>query len=205
MTEHQHEKLSALMDGQLDKDAMQDLVEHAAQRERWYRYQLASAVIRGEAQSGHAADISAAVAAAVAGEPQFAQQPQRSAWSRLAAWATGRNWLRPAANVAVAASVAVVAIIGVQNLQPIDDGSLPTDTPTRTNPVLETMPFGGVINPVSFNTVHSPNQESNAANAVDADFERRLLQSFFMDHQQQLQLSQQDEVEVTEVIDRQDP
>ncbi|RUO21544.1 sigma-E factor negative regulatory protein [Aliidiomarina haloalkalitolerans] len=204
MTEHQQEKLSALMDGQLDKDAVEGLVEHAAQRERWYRYQLVSAVIRGEAQSGHAADISAAVAAAIAAEPQFAQEPS-SAWSRLTAWVTGGNWLRPAANVAVAASVAVVAIIGVQNLQPIDDGVTPAETQNRANPVFETMPFGGVVNPVSFNTMQTPQQDSAATSVVDADFERVLLQSFMVDHQQQLKLSQQEEVEATEIIDRQDP
>ncbi|MCH8501751.1 MAG: hypothetical protein LAT77_07560 [Aliidiomarina sp.] len=203
MTEHQQEKLSALLDGQLDTDAMQDLVENAAHRERWFRYQLVGAMLRGEVKEGQSVDISAAVAAAVAAEPQYAQAGSNahSAWTRLKLWAGQRNWVRPAANVAVAASVAVVAIVGIQNLQPIDDGAPALESTQRSATVLETMPLGGVINPVSFNTVAAP-----ASNEGDADFERRLLQSFFMDHQQQLQLNEQAEVELHDVnIDKQDP
>lgn len=203
MTEHQQEKLSALLDGQLDADAMQDLVENAAHRERWFRYQLVGAMLRGEAKEGQSIDISAAVAAAVAAEPQYVQASASapSAWARFKLWVGQRNWVRPAANVAVAASVAVVAIVGIQNLQPIDDGAPAVESTQRSATVLETMPLGGVINPVSFNTVATP-----ANNEGDADFERRLLQSFFMDHQQQLQLNEQAEVESQDVIiDQQDP
>ncbi|RUO38225.1 hypothetical protein CWE13_00825 [Aliidiomarina shirensis] len=190
MTEHQKEQLSALLDGHIDGDeAMHELVENASQRERWFRYQLTGAVIRGEATSGQPFDISAAVAAQIAAEPKHAVAP-KSSWQALQQWLQG-GWFRPAANVAVAAGVAIVTIVGIQSYQPVDDGIVAPEVAPSANTGFETRPLGGVINPVSFNMTSSP-----AVDQQEVDQERRLLQSFFFDHQQQLQLSEQVEAEV---------
>lgn len=191
MTEHQKEQLSALLDGHFDGDeAMHELVENASQREQWFRYQLTGAVIRGEATSGQPFDISAAVAAQIAAEPKHAVVP-KSSWQALQQWLQ-RGWFRPAANVAVAAGVAIVTIVGIQSYQPVTDGIVAPETASAgaVNTGFETRPLGGVINPVSFNMTNSP-----VVDEQDVDQERRLLQSFFFDHQQQLQLSEQEQAE----------
>ncbi|TRW49595.1 hypothetical protein FM042_01645 [Aliidiomarina halalkaliphila] len=190
MTEHQNEKLSALVDGEQDRDTMQALVENASHRERWFRYQLASAVVRGDAVAGHRFDISAAVAAEIAKSPVHAPASS-SLLSAMQRWLRRSSWMRPAASMAVAASVAVVTVVAVQQLQTPEDVINPAPQ-GRSVTTLETMPMGGVVNPVSFNTVHSPTEQQ------DVGLERRLLQSFMMDHQQQLQLSQQQEAEALE-------
>lgn len=191
MTEHQKEQLSALLDGHLDGDeAMHELVENATQRERWFRYQLTGAIIRGEATTGQPFDISAMVAAQIAAEPKHAVVPKTS-WQALQQWLQ-RGWFRPAANVAVAAGVAIVTIVGIQSYQPVTDGIVAPETASAgaVNTGFETRPLGGVINPVSFNMTNSP-----VVDEQDVDQERRLLQSFFFDHQQQLQLSEQEQTE----------
>ncbi|RUO22519.1 hypothetical protein CWE08_04905 [Aliidiomarina iranensis] len=188
MTEHQKEQLSALLDGHFDGDeAVHELVENASQRERWFRYQLTGAVIRGEAISGQPFDISASVAAQIAAEPKHAAAP-KSAWQNVQQWLQ-RGWFRPAANVAVAAGVAIVTVVGIQNYQPVADGVAIPDAGTgaAVNQGFETRPLGGVINPVSFNMTNTA-----VVDQQEADNERRLLQSFFFDHQQQLQLNEQE-------------
>ncbi|MFU8784565.1 sigma-E factor negative regulatory protein [Aliidiomarina sp.] len=197
MTIHQREKLSALLDGHIEgNEIVMELVDNATERERWFRYQLAGAVMRGEATTQQPFDISAQVAAQVASEAVYSQSgsaaQQQSVWLRVQRWLQN-GWVRPAANVAVAAGVAIVAIVGVQNFQRVDDGTV-VNNPVAASASsslqgFETMPLGGVINPVSFNTVHPQ------AEVQDSDQERRLLQSFFVDHHQQQQLSDQESAE----------
>lgn len=195
MTIHQREKLSALLDGHIEGDEIvMELVDNATERERWFRYQLAGAVIRGEATTEQPFDISAEVATQVASETVYSQSAaaqQQSIWLRAQRWLQN-GWVRPAANVAVAAGVAIVAIVGAQSFQRFDDGTVinnPVTSPVSNSlQGFETMPLGGVINPVSFNTVHPQ------AEVQDSDQERRLLQSFFVDHHQQQQLSDQESV-----------
>lgn len=191
MTEHQKEQLSALLDGHIDGDeALHELVENASQRERWFRYQLTGAVIRGDVSNGQPLDISAAVAAQVAAEPKHAVVP-KSAWQSLQHWLQ-QGWFRPAANVAVAAGVAIVTIVGIQSYQPVTESTVSAEAAASSASTIgfETRPLGGVINPVSFNMTNSP-----VVDQQEADQERRLLQSFFFDHQQQLQLSEQEQAE----------
>ncbi|KKO47078.1 hypothetical protein VT06_17000, partial [Arsukibacterium sp. MJ3] len=67
MTIHQREKLSALLDGHIEgNEIVMELVDNATERERWFRYQLVGAVIRGETTTQQPFDISAQVAAQVA-------------------------------------------------------------------------------------------------------------------------------------------
>lgn len=186
MTENQNEKLSALMDGEHTDDSLRELVENASHRERWFRYQLVSAMMRGDAKHGQPVDISAAVSAEIAREP--APVSEISWFASLRRKLMRAGWMRPAANVAVAASVAVVTVVAVQNFQQPEEVMNPAPQTRSTVTALETMPIGGVVNPVSFNTVHTPTEEP------DLGVERSLLQSFMMDHQQQLQLSQQDQL-----------
>lgn len=191
MTEHHNEKASAWLDGQaLSDQDLAALLREPEQRQQAGRYQLIGAVLRQEARPGMAADISAQVARQVAAEPALPKV--RLPWWQAAA---NHRWLKPVANVAVAASVAVVAIVGVNNLSL--PGAPGADSPaangqSSSGPVLETAPMGGVVNPMSFSA--GPMGNEAEAEQAGGSVERRQLQSFMLDHHQQLQLQQQQRV-----------
>lgn len=161
----------------------------------WQRYALVGQIMRGDAQTQQRVDISAQVALAIAKEPTNLVQPKLSqggAQARAAA-----RWLKPAGSIAIAASVALVAVLSIQ--QPIlDDPQLPADN--QVTPAVVTNPFGG-RNPVSYNTV----VEQQAPSAAEVAQQRQLLQSYLLDHQRQVQLSQQNQQqpERTQAVDQQ--
>ena len=198
MTDKHYEHLSALVDGEdVDDSVLASVLADDAQKATLHRYQLASSIIRNEAQPGVAIDISAAVAARVAQEPvhkvtvtaNFGSKVEpKAGWSKSAA---NDSWWRPAVSVAVAASVALVAVIGVQNYQ-LDPTETGTQASPTASPVFETSPLSGMASPVSFNAVQEAPMLEEASQGTD---QRRYIQSFFVDHQQQTQLSQQDKDE----------
>ena len=200
MTDKHYEHLSALVDGEdVDDSVLASVLADDAQKEALHRYQLASSIIRNEAQPGVAIDISAAVAARVAQEPvhnvtvaalakRGSKAKPKAGWSKSAA---NDSWWRPAVSVAVAASVALVAVIGVQNYQ-LDPAETGTQSSPSVGPVFETSPLSGMASPVSFNAVQEAPMLEEASQGTD---QRRYIQSFFVDHQQQTQLSQQDKDE----------
>ncbi|RAK01487.1 sigma-E factor negative regulatory protein [Aliidiomarina maris] len=195
MTDKHNEHLSALVDGEdIDASVLDSMLEDDAQKQQFQRYQLASSIIRNEAQPGFAVDISAAVAAQVAAEPSL-QMPAKRWWQKAA----NDSWWRPAASFAVAASVALVTVIGVQNYQLSPEQSGADQVPAE-NPLFEARPLGGVGNPVSFNAVQEAPMLQQGAQGSD---QRRLIQSFFVDHQQQLQLSQQEQEAAEQSSDNQ--
>jgi sigma-E factor negative regulatory protein RseA len=189
MSDKHNEQLSALVDSaEVDEAVLERMLKDDQQRSAWHRYQLAGAIIRNEAKAGMPLDISAAVAAQVAEEPAIVAPRARRSWLKSAA---NDSWWRPAASFAVAASVALVTVIGVHNYQVSPTGEAVTnsaDANSISNPVFETAPIGGMASPVSFNSVQSePLAPSDQGSA-----QRRQLQSFFIDHQQQTQLGQQE-------------
>lgn len=204
MTDKYNEHLSALLDGEeLDKSVLDNMLVDDAQKDTLNRYQLASSIIRNEAQTGMKLDISAAVAAQVADEPVHnvvampaqteARASTKAAWSKPAA---NDAWWRPAVSFAVAASVALVAVIGVHNYQldPVETG---VEGGPAASPVFETSPLSGMASPVSFNAVQEAPMLQQNSQGTD---QRRYIQSFFVDHQQQTQLSQQENGENEEQV-----
>lgn len=202
MSDKHNEQLSALIDGaEVDERVLERMLRDDEQLSTWQRYQLAGAIVRSEIQPGMPLDISAAVADKVAHEPAIIA-PRKRRWLKPAA---NDSWWRPAASFAVAASVALVTVIGVHNYQLPPNGepavnSAATSAERSTNPVFETSPIGGMASPVSFNAV----QGQPATNSSDQDSaQRRQLQSFFIDHQQQSQLGQQQQSEPSAAPDEQ--
>lgn len=192
MSDKHNEQLSALVDGvDVDERVLERMLKDNEQLSTWQRYQLAGAIVRDEAKPGMPLDISAAVAAQVKEEPAIVAPRAKRSWLKPAA---NDSWWRPAASFAVAASVALVTVVGVHNYQ-----VSPTGDPARTsadassvrdnNPVFETAPIGGMASPVSFNSVQAEPAISNEQGSA----QRRQLQSFFIDHQQQSQLGQQEQ------------
>ena len=116
MSDHKErleQSLSALMDGEATEMETHRILKAVAEdqqlREKWKRYHMASAAIKGDVASP-SVDCSAAISAAIDQEP--AHRPARLA---VVASSAGR--------FAIAASVALVAVFGVQQLNtPVDNG-----------------------------------------------------------------------------------
>lgn len=109
MSDHKErleESLSALMDGEATEMETHRLLKAVAEdpqlRDRWKRYHMASATIKGEPVTT-SVDYSAAISAAIDQEPAY----RKSAMAVLAG---------SAGRFAIAASVALVAVFGVQQL-----------------------------------------------------------------------------------------
>jgi len=190
MTDRQYEYMSALMDSQLEQQAvnaenMDALVRNDEMRMRWQHYHLIGAIMRNETKVAMPLDISAAVAEQVAAEPiTFAPKHSLLRKAQLSAW------LKPAANIAIAASVALVTVLGVTQYQRIDDGSvIPAQhTSNGYQPALQTVPLGVIGNPLSYNATQV--QPASAQEALSVQQQARLqsqVQAFMVDHQLQLQ------------------
>lgn len=120
MTDVRDERLSALLDGELDNDearaAWQELHQDSDHQQRWTRYELIGDTLRNNLPEQLPLNLAARISDALEDEPPLlaptgedvlqAAPPKK----RL----TARIW-QPVAGLAVAASVAVVAVIGLQH------------------------------------------------------------------------------------------
>lgn len=211
MTDKHNEHLSALIDGEdVDGNVLDRILSSDTDKATFQRYRLSGSIMREDIKSGMAMDISLSVAAHIAAEPAHSadssqrvvaldavRQRHKPTPAETTVEHSQSRWWRPAASFAVAASVALVTVIGVQNYQVGADGQpiQATDTSllSPSSPVFETQPFSGFGSPVSYNAT----QEAplNVPGNID---QRRHIQSFFIDHQQQTQLSLQDEAKLAD-------
>lgn len=187
MSDHRLESTSALLDndvadGQQLQQQLDVLLTDPQAQQSWQRYALIGHIMRGDAQPSHRVDISLAIQAQLADEAPLAKTNVVRPQFGQATTSTVERWWKPIGGMAIAASVALVAVLSVQ--QPVaPDGS---SVEVSNSPVFVTNPLGD-RNPVSFNTVVLDNNPSEAEVAQ----QRALLQSYMLDHQQQLQLSLQ--------------
>ncbi|HCO43326.1 MAG TPA: hypothetical protein DIT63_04295 [Gammaproteobacteria bacterium] len=117
MTEPQHQALSALLDGELDAEQADALLEVVARDETlaaaWHRMHRMRDLLRGDVEPG--LDIREGVRGALADEPTYflpavAPAPRLTRWSRYAVGG------------ALAASVALVTVVGLRQWQAADSG-----------------------------------------------------------------------------------
>lgn len=187
MSDHRLENTSALLDNDVaDAQQLQQqldvLLTDPQAQQSWQRYALIGHIMRGDAQPSHRIDISVAIQAQLANEAAVANSNVvRGQFGQALAKASER-WWKPLGGIAIAASVALVAVLSVQQPLAPDAGV----AEASSSPAFVTNPFGD-RNPVSFNTVVMDNNPSEAEVAQ----QRALLQSYMLDHQQQLQLSLQ--------------
>ncbi len=187
MSDHRLENTSALLDNDVaDAQQLQQqldvLLTDPQAQQSWQRYAMIGHIMRGDAQPSHRVDISLAIQAQLAQEaPHTAANVVRPQFGKTAASGSER-WWKPIGGMAIAASVALVAVLSVQQPVAPDGGNVEASS----SPVFVTNPLGN-RNPVSFNTVVLDNNPSEAEVAQ----QRALLQSYMLDHQQQLQLSLQ--------------
>ena len=106
MTEQQRERLSALLDVQLEHDEISNeisrLIKQNGSREEWYRYHLIGDAIRQELGPVVDSRLAERISKQLEQEPVVlapAAMPQKSG-----------NWQKPAAGIAIAASVAIMAV-----------------------------------------------------------------------------------------------
>ena len=116
MADHQHEALSALVDGELDAAYTETLVDALCRDDElaaeWHRLHRLRSVLKGDDLV--ACDVTAAVRAALAAEPTYllpVQAPRASRWPRYAMGG------------ALAASVALLTVIGLRPWQGADRAS----------------------------------------------------------------------------------
>jgi sigma-E factor negative regulatory protein RseA len=114
MTNQFDERISSLLDGELDEQERQQtltvLEKNPELRGRWERYHLASDAIRHNLPAGIDTGFAARVMQALEGEPTVLAPPP------VKAVTTPSPFTKRLAGVAVAASVAAVAVFGVQTL-----------------------------------------------------------------------------------------
>jgi sigma-E factor negative regulatory protein RseA len=110
-----NEKLSTLMDGELEPDQLQqvlkDVVSQDPLKKVWGRYHLAREVMRQELDHLAPADLADKVATQLTQEPTILA-PRRSL--------AGPRVMRVVTGMALAASVAAVALVGVRWMAPDD-------------------------------------------------------------------------------------
>jgi sigma-E factor negative regulatory protein RseA len=101
-----HESLSALMDGEATELELRRILksEDESLEERWHRYHLASAALRGEYKLDKPVDLASSISAAIQEEPSLNVKSKDK----------GSNFWSNFGRFAVAASVAGAFVVGVQ-------------------------------------------------------------------------------------------
>ena len=177
-----NEKLSAFIDSELAEDGfLSDLIKDEEMVAQFSRYHLIGDVMRGDSAVMNI-DISSAVMSALDNEPTV-----------MAPSAAAKTDVKPAAvnNVvplfkkvgqyAIAASVAASVVIGVQVNTAQQDSLTPA-------PVLDTVPFVGVAEPVSLQA--QPMNSDKLTEQQDLE-QRRKINAFLQEHKLQQRMLQQ--------------
>lgn len=169
------EHISALMDGeQQDQTSIDALLNDPQELQTWQRYHLIRDGLRKELPTELNFDISANVAKALEQEMPIVA-PKKRKITELPVIANVIPLVRQGGQFAVAASVAAVMILGVQQFnQPAVE-----EQPFNTAPVLRVPGIQGGMSPVSL-------EQSRALPNQDASEQRRRINAYLMDHQQQM-------------------
>ena len=126
MTNSSDERISALMDGELDEQlhhsTADELLNKDEARETWSRYHLISDTLRQQLPNGIDNQFSSRVMAALDDEPTVLAPPA----------ARTSTLTQRLAGLAVAASVAAVAVMGVQFIYQ-EDGQAPVEQIAKTS------------------------------------------------------------------------
>ncbi|MFZ5602338.1 MAG: sigma-E factor negative regulatory protein, partial [Pseudomonadota bacterium] len=155
MNERNLEELSALMDGETSelevRRVLKNIEQDQAMCQKWARYQMVSAVLKGETRGQTAqwqqVDLSARISRALEDEPALSGiEPVAAPARRLA-----DVLLKPFANVAVAASVSAAVILGWQsvNQQPVTAAGPVAMTPGVSGAVVASAPVATGLMPVA--------------------------------------------------------
>lgn len=168
------EYISALMDGEIQDPAdIEKLLDDSQDRDTWQRYHLIRDGLRKELPVELNFDISAQVAQALEQEVSIVA-PKKRKFSELPVIGSVIPLVRQGGQFAVAASVAAAMIFGVQQM------NQPTpEQPFSAAPVPLIPGIQGGMSPVSL-------EQSRAVPSQDISEQRRRINAYLMDHQQQM-------------------
>ncbi len=131
MNEHQNERISAIMDGEIQpRDGAGHIRSIAADddlKQTWHRYHLIRDVLQGHLRQDVDANLAGRVSDALENEPAIL----------VPAATSHRRYLKPVAGLAIAASVTAAVLLGVQvaNRQAVPDESTPAFASNATSQV----------------------------------------------------------------------
>lgn len=188
---HQHESLSAVVDGEVKDDkilgALQNDAELAA---KWQRYHVIRQGLRKEMPEMADFDISQQVAQALEQEPAILA-PKRK-WQDLPLVSNVVPLVRQSGQFAIAASVAVAMVLGVQQLnqpeteQPFNGGS-PTALPG----------IQGGLSPVSL-------EQTRTVPRSDVLEQRRQINAYLNDHRHQLRIKASEQTDKAQQVENEE-
>lgn len=183
MTESKFETVSSLVDNyQLDDKTFNEVINDEKMSDTWQRYHLIGDVMRKESPASLDFDLSSKISDAVMQEPTILAPANKKQTKPFLSEFKNKVILfaKPFGQVAIAASAAGLMVLGVQQNNMAENNISPSQ-------VIQTSPFGGVAEPVSFNY----QQDNRMAQKQAFIQQQRRFQALLSDHQQQVKLSQQ--------------
>jgi sigma-E factor negative regulatory protein RseA len=183
MSEGKFETVSMLVDNyQATPERLDKILHDEELSTQWENYHIIGDVIRGETPNTIQLDLSDKIAAAIAEEPTILspKSAKHSPKVSLKPRGTVVNLFKPLGQVAIAASAAWLMILGVQQANVADaDTAMPQQ-------VIQTIPLGGIAEPVSLNIAEQPSQRAQQQAYIE---QQRRFQALLIDHQQQIKLN----------------
>jgi sigma-E factor negative regulatory protein RseA len=187
MSESKFETVSLLVDNYQRNDesfdeALFDLIEDEQLSDTWERYHLMGDVIRGEIAEVLPQDFAAQIAQAIADEPTVLA-PSNKATVKRPLKAKIVRLFKPVGQLAIAASAAGLMILGVQQNVAQNNDATNNILPSQ---IVQTIPFGGVADPVSLN-FQQPSRNAQKQAYIE---QQRRFQALLSDHQRQIKLTE---------------
>lgn len=188
MSSKTKENLSALIDGQPDNQkTMEKLKQDPKLVECFGRYHLIGDAMRNELPAQLNLDIADKIAQAIDKEPVVLAPNAKQTANNESATDKPKSGkvvslFRPAMQYGLAASFAAALVVGFQTEEP--EVHVP-------QPVLQTFPIGGSLDPVSMQQVEAYPSISSS----EAALQRQRINAYIMDHAQQLKTRQYNSTE----------
>lgn len=189
MTNPSDERISALLDGELDAHEQQtvldELLAHDDNRKTWGRYHLIGGTLKRSLPGGIDHGFSSRVMAALDDEPTVLAPSPRTSWRQ--------RWGQHTAGLAVAASVAAVAVLGVQFMYQQDAQAPVAQLAQQGSPTQDTtlMAKKNAQRVGMQSNIQTVTQSSNASNSTAVAIKKDLkryhphLNKYLVDHNQQ--------------------
>jgi sigma-E factor negative regulatory protein RseA len=187
MSESKFETVSSCVDNYQQNDESFDEAFDKISQDRhlsdtWGRYHLMGDIMRNDVPAAMQLDLSAQIALAIDSEPTvLAPKISLTKKSSFVNELKGRviRFAKPFGQLAIAASAAGVMVLGVQQNNIANNGT------TVPQQIIQTNPFGGVAEPVSFNYQQAEKKSQKQAYIQ----QQRRFQALLSDHQQQVKLN----------------
>jgi len=187
MSESKFETVSSCVDNYQQNDAAFDdnfdeICKDSHLSDTWERYHLMGDIIRNDVPASLQFDLSAQIAAAIDSEPTILAPKVAAIKSNsFVKELRGRvvQFAKPFGQIAIAASAAGIMVLSVQQTNVAKND---TNVPQQ---IIQTNPFGGSAEPVSFNYQQADRKSQKQAYIQ----QQRRFQALLSDHHQQIKLN----------------